>query len=1403
MDSAQLGRKDTTKGPPLRVLCLDGGGVRGYSMLIILQELMHRVYVETEGQPPKREELPKPCEYFDLIAGTGTGGLIAIMLGRLRLDLETCMDVYVRMTKKVFETDKTIAGIPYKQTLFKASKLEEAIKSCVREHTIFEDEGNDGTATGGKEFHDISITSPSDSSATTTPVRRSMSVRSGSTVGLGTTSPIGQSTRTSTRNSVRNSAARTSAFSPSFLRWGNENASLYDGRENRTKTAVTAVYKGTNPRTGSSILLRSYDSRKEPPPEYYCTIWQAGRATCATGLAFKPIQIGQSVFTDEGAAKYNPSPQILEEAATNEWPGREIGMFVSVGTGKRPAGTSNQQHEWWEGFVGGTMGNFAEARRRLIAKIEACEDTHIQMLTTELPRRGIPLENYCRLNVEVGVGEFGMNEWDRLSEMTVSTRRYLKKSDTQKILENAAVKMAKIELMHRRWNRTLSRRYPSSSSIGQDLPLETGPTLATVPSAHEGAVELPASVGDKYMVLPEEAPPRAPDLPYEDGLVPVSTTIYTSGDPPPRPPKTPINDGAGQQHRQQYSIWPNGHTRLPPYPDTDGPPPIAHCPVSRMDEIPPEVWAAAHMLLARAEANSTDSSSSSSDEVSRPPVYKAVGITLAIASGLFIGTSFVLKKIGLLKANAKYNEEAGEGYGYLKNAFWWTGMTLMIVGEVCNFVAYAFVDAILVTPLGALSVVITTILSAIFLKERLSFVGKVGCFNCIIGSVVIVMNAPEQSSVADIQEMKHFVIAPGFLSYAGVVIVGCSIIAFFVAPKYGKKSMLVYLSICSLVGGLSVVATQGLGSAVVAQASGKPQFNQWFLYVLLVFVVATLIVEIVYLNKALNLFNAALVTPTYYVFFTSATIITSAILFQGFKGTAISIATVIMGFLVICSGVVLLQMSKSAKDVPDAAVFKGDLDQVREIAEVEEPETEPKADAIRGAAVLIRRLSQSRQKMEQEEARRLREEKMKDLLEPVRENEIVEWDGLRRRKTIIGEERGSTPVRRKTVHPPLGMSHFPEPEEDQEAQQQHDGGMGFFGSLRSRATSVLSRNGSGQNQTRARHANTDPTSESTTTSPVLPISLSDIRHHPSKADSPIVPYGPGSFEEAQEHIYGLPAGLRKEKEPDARAGEVAPQPSPRSKPLPAKPPPSPLGLGKPVQEARRQFSFNFLHRQPRTPVEGDDRPTSRPITSSSGAQQRAMKKMATEEERLGLVKGDSHSHLLSSTLHLDRDPPREPVEPSGRRPRTPSQTSSLDDYDEKLHGYQYLARPASLSDPDEDDDRQTPSPPAARLSAYDPLAMRAVTPAATRFANDSKVSAEASDAPTPLLSADATGIHAEPESSDDLDSGAYWRINIPSQQQHSVRSTTNSSIRPFPDFEDYPSPERSGSRGGRPTGATE
>lgn len=71
----------------LRILSLDGGGVRGLSSLLILREIMEEI-----RRRIKTAEAPLPYEYFDLIGGTSTGGLIAIMLGRLGMVISLVME---------------------------------------------------------------------------------------------------------------------------------------------------------------------------------------------------------------------------------------------------------------------------------------------------------------------------------------------------------------------------------------------------------------------------------------------------------------------------------------------------------------------------------------------------------------------------------------------------------------------------------------------------------------------------------------------------------------------------------------------------------------------------------------------------------------------------------------------------------------------------------------------------------------------------------------------------------------------------------------------------------------------------------------------------------------------------------------------------------------------------------------------------------------------------------------------------------------------------------------------------------------------------------------------------------------------------------------------------------------
>lgn len=43
-----------------------------------------------------------PHQLFDLMGGTSTGGLIAIMLGRLKLDCRICEEKYTQLSRKIF-----------------------------------------------------------------------------------------------------------------------------------------------------------------------------------------------------------------------------------------------------------------------------------------------------------------------------------------------------------------------------------------------------------------------------------------------------------------------------------------------------------------------------------------------------------------------------------------------------------------------------------------------------------------------------------------------------------------------------------------------------------------------------------------------------------------------------------------------------------------------------------------------------------------------------------------------------------------------------------------------------------------------------------------------------------------------------------------------------------------------------------------------------------------------------------------------------------------------------------------------------------------------------------------------------------------------------------------------------
>ncbi|XP_010665029.1 probable magnesium transporter NIPA6 isoform X2 [Vitis vinifera] len=261
------------------------------------------------------------------------------------------------------------------------------------------------------------------------------------------------------------------------------------------------------------------------------------------------------------------------------------------------------------------------------------------------------------------------------------------------------------------------------------------------------------------------------------------------------------------------------------------------------------------------------------------------GFILAVVSSAFIGSSFIIKKKGLQRAAASGPPASSGGYGYLLEPLWWIGMVTMIVGEIANFVAYIFAPAVLVTPLGALSIIVSAVLAHFLLKEKLRKMGIYGCVLCIVGSTLIVLHAPSEHSLSSVEEIWELATQPAFLLYTASAIAVVLVLVLYCEPRYGQTNIMVYIGICSIIGSLTVMSIKAIGIAIKLTLEGSSQ--------------------------ALDTFNTAVVSPIYYALFTSFTILASAIMFKDWSGqSASSIVSVLCGFITVLSGTMVLHSTR-------------------------------------------------------------------------------------------------------------------------------------------------------------------------------------------------------------------------------------------------------------------------------------------------------------------------------------------------------------------------------------------------------------------------------------------------------------------------------------------------------------
>ena len=87
-----LGYADPPKGKGIRILSIDGGGIRGVVILEVLRELE-----QLTGKPVHK--------MFDLICGVSTGAILSMLIGALKKDIDTCAEHYRLVSQSLFVSD--------------------------------------------------------------------------------------------------------------------------------------------------------------------------------------------------------------------------------------------------------------------------------------------------------------------------------------------------------------------------------------------------------------------------------------------------------------------------------------------------------------------------------------------------------------------------------------------------------------------------------------------------------------------------------------------------------------------------------------------------------------------------------------------------------------------------------------------------------------------------------------------------------------------------------------------------------------------------------------------------------------------------------------------------------------------------------------------------------------------------------------------------------------------------------------------------------------------------------------------------------------------------------------------------------------------------------------------------
>jgi len=235
-------------------------------------------------------------------------------------------------------------------------------------------------------------------------------------------------------------------------------------------------------------------------------------------------------------------------------------------------------------------------------------------------------------------------------------------------------------------------------------------------------------------------------------------------------------------------------------------------------------------------------------------------------------------------SNEKTNDQ-GKRESYLKSPYWWVGIILMVIGEAGNFLAYGFAPASIVSPLGVVALISNCLIAPIMLHEQFRKQDVLGVLIAVGGAVTVVLSASGNNPKLGPDEIWDLIKRWEFLTYL-VVTMTIIVILMIASNRYGHKTLAIDVGLVGLFGGYTALSTKGVASLLSYTLWRALTFP--ITYLLVAVLAITAVLQIKYVNRALQRFDSTQVIPTQFVMFTILVITGSAVLYRDFESTTAS-----------------------------------------------------------------------------------------------------------------------------------------------------------------------------------------------------------------------------------------------------------------------------------------------------------------------------------------------------------------------------------------------------------------------------------------------------------------------------------------------------------------------------------